>query len=325
MALEILCHVVPRHDIADAQFVADFPNATFRKARTLAEVADAIPSADILIASDSLFTAELADIVRSQGTKLRWIQFTTVGTDAAQSFGLPPHILLTNASGMRAKILATHVMALMLGSMRGLRHCADAQRRKEWDRDRIMPTMLSPEDKTLVIVGLGGIGHEVARKAKAFDMRVIGVSRSAQANEHIDVVVPRAELDTVLPEADVVLLSLPLDANTHHILGADEIALLKPTVIVVNIARGGLIDEEALIDALTRRTIAGAALDVAKTEPPAADSPLWTLDNVLLSPHIGGQTNHARKNPMAELIAENLRRFTSGQTLINLVARANPK
>jgi phosphoglycerate dehydrogenase-like enzyme len=185
-------------------------------------------------------------------SRLKWIQFATVGIDTAKASGLPTNVLLTNVRGLRTGILAGHAIALMLGVMRGFRPYEKFRKKREWGRMEMFPLILTPEGGTMVIIGLGEIGQDIAKKAKGFNMHIIGVSRGAKPEGPIDEVVPREKLHDVLPKADVLMIAMPLDDDTRHYIGAPELDLLKPTAVVVNISRGGVVDEAALI-ALSKR------------------------------------------------------------------------
>jgi phosphoglycerate dehydrogenase-like enzyme len=174
------------------------------------------------------------------------------------------------------------------------------------------------EDATLVIVGFGAIGQEIARKAKAFDMRVITVTRAGRAGPTVDQAVTREQLLEVLPHADVVVLCLPVEPNTIRLFGDAEFTRMKSDALLVNVGRGDLVDEVALIRALTARRIGGAALDVTTVEPLPSDSPLWTFDNVLISPHSAG-CGHDGAERFNTLITENLRRYRAGEPLLGAV------
>lgn len=312
----------PHHDVIDEAFTEKYPGFVFHKVASAAELAQAMPQTDVLITANPQFLPDVSRAVCDHGKKLKWIQFTSVGIDTAVASGLPTGVAITNLRGVRTGVIAGHAITLMLGLMRGL-HVFDRHRRTHnWAREEMSKTVLTTEGKTLVIVGLGDIGRDCARKAKAFNMHVVGISREGQAGGAIDEAFPRTRLRDILPRADVLLLSLPLEADTHHIIGAAEIALLKPSAMIVNIARGALIDEAALVAALVERRIAGAALDVMETEPLPDDSPLWDLDNVLFSPHVGGHSDATSRQALADMIGENLRRFAAGEPLKNLMSAA---
>jgi len=177
-----------------------------------------------------------------------------------------------------------------------------------------------------VILGMGRIGQDIARKAKAFDMEVICVTRApTPAVPEIDRVVSREKVDEVLPTADVVMIAMPLDADTQGFLSAQRIALMKDTAIVVNISRGKVVDEEALARALAEGRIMGAGLDAFAQEPLPAQSPLWDLPNVLMTPHVGGNGGRELWRRMRDLVRDNTRRYLSGAPLKHLVRTPDGK
>lgn len=321
MTIRVTHFLPPRHaSFIDAGFEARFPGMSFHATKTVEELAAAMPGSEILLAGNPQYSPEVAKAVRDGADALKWIQFSSVGTDTAAANGLPPGVTITNASGVRTAVLSAHAIALMLGVMRRFHHSMDQFRRRHWSRDEVSPLTVAPQGKTMVIVGVGEIGRDTARKAKVFGMKTIGVSRAAKTGDGIDEVVPRNRLHDVLPRADVLLLSAPLDAETQHMIGAAELALLKPKAFLVNIARGALIDEPALIAALKARTFAGAAIDVTEVEPIPPDSPLFDLDNLLISPHIGAHSDLDLTQQLADLIAGNLARYQAGEPLHNVVA-----
>lgn len=171
------------------------------------------------------------------------------------------------------------------------------------------------------IVGLGSIGREVARLAKAFGMRVIATRRSAKLisrARYVDILLPREHQIELLSDSDFVVLTLPLTPETRRLIGEKELRAMKSTAYLINVARGGIVDEEALIHALNARWIAGAGLDVFATEPLPADSRLWELPNVIFTPHIGGATEDYVLRA-TKVFHENLRRYLNGKKLLNVV------
>ena len=321
MSLNFSQLVLPVHDVVDDTFKQKFPQVNFRKAWSADELGRIMADTDVLFVNNQSYTPDVAKVVLPNCQRLKWIQFATVGIDGARQSGLPEGVLLSNVRGLRTGILAGHAIALMLGAMRGFRAYETYRARHEWGRLEMFPHILTPDGGTMIIVGLGEIGQDVARKAKAFDMHVIGVSRGAKAEGAIDEVVPRERFHEVLPRADVLLIAMPLDESTRHFIGAREFSLMKPTAILVNISRGGVLDEAALITALKAKTIFGAAMDVTEVEPLPADSPLWEIENVLLTPHLGGRGGEAQKQHLSEILAENLTRFMKGQPLYNQIGR----
>ena len=190
------------------------------------------------------------------------------------------------------------------------------QQAKRWERHAGEEV----RGKVVCVVGLGKVGREVARLARALDARVTGVVRDTRGRSADDLGVDALGtiemLDSLLVEADVVVLATPHTPDTHRLLDARRIALLKPTAVVVNVARGDVVDEAALVDALQAGRLRGAALDVFEQEPLPADSPLWTLPNVLVSPH-SASTVAAENERIVELFCDNLRRYLAGAPLLN--------
>ena len=320
MTLRIAQFVRGYNDVIDAEFLAEFPDVEAAKAGTLEEFADAIQGAEVLHVFNSAFTPEFASLLREKGTALKWIQFTTVGIDIALEAGLPEGVTITNTGDVSQRVLAGHAMALMLGVMRGFHAYEPFRAAHSWAREKMSPEMISPEGATMVILGQGRIGQDIARKAKGFDMEVICVTRApAPAVPFIDRVVARDKAAEVLPLADVVMVAMPLDETTEGFLTAALIGQMKDTAILVNISRGKVVDEAALADALASGRIKGAGLDAFGEEPLGADSPFWDLPNVLMTPHVGGQGGAELRTRLSELIRENTRRYLSGEPLKHVV------
>lgn len=302
-----------------------FPGAELMRVRDHATLAAMMPEAEILIVSNRLYTADNAAIIRANAGKLKWIQFTTSGIDKAQEVGLPSGVVVTNSSGLRAFAVAEHAFALMLGLIRRLPEADAAKREKIWRRDEITPTTGNLNGKHMVLIGLGAIGQEIARKAKAFDMTVTGISRTTDKIPNVDRILPRSELQAAAAAADIVMVAAISNAETDKIVSRAVIGAMKPTAYVFNIARGQLIDEPALIEALQAGKLAGAGLDVAVTEPLPADHPFWTLPNVLITPHIGGSGGQGDSHAgFIKIFIDNLRRWVDGKPLSKVVVERTP-
>jgi len=295
-----------------------FPEVKILTADDDDELRKTMPEADILVTSNRVYVPGPAKIIRDFGKKLKWIQFTTSGIDKAVASGLPEGVPVTNAAGFHANRVAEHAMSLLLAVGRHHYDAFAARPKREWIRDEVTPHMLTLEKATMVLIGLGSIGQSIARKAKAFDMRVIGISRGKGPIDNIDEVRPRERLLETLREADVVMLSAVYDQDTHMILNAAGIAALKPRAIIVNIARGLLIDEPAMIAALKANKIHGAGLDVMTVEPLNAESPLWDMPNVVMTAHSAGAGGD-KTDPIVNIIADNLVLFKAGKPLNKLV------
>jgi phosphoglycerate dehydrogenase-like enzyme len=277
-----------------------------------------IGEADVLVVS-GLWRNDLLP----RAKRLRFIQSIGAGTDQfSRDMLAASGVRLASARGVNARAVAEHVMALILALCRRLPEARDNQAKRVWrgmigDLDRREDELAG---KTLIIVGLGQIGGRLAQLAKAFDMAVIGIRRDPRAGRgHADAVHGMSELDALLPQADVVALTCPLTAETEKLIDADALGRMKPSAYLVNAARGRVVDEPALIDALARRQIMGAALDVTVEEPLHPESPLWAMDHVLITPHTAGETRRYEDNVLA-IMQENLERLWRGETeLLNQV------
>jgi len=255
--------------------------------------------------------------------KLKWLHSTAAGVAQLMYPELRAGgIAVTNASGVHTIPIAEHVLGLLLALARRFPSCFRHQAARHWGQQDIWNEPIRPRElrgATLVIVGLGAIGREVARLARAMGMRVLAVTRSGRpAPELVDRVAPASALDAVLPEADFLVLAAPETPETHHRINAARLARMKPSAFLVNVARGSLVDEPALVAALREHRIAGAALDVAADEPLPESSPLWTLDNCFVTPHLSGASDWLWER-QAELLLDNLDRWFSGRELRNRV------
>ena len=254
--------------------------------------------------------------------KLRWLQLTSAGVDRLlESPILGSGITVTTASGIHAIPIGEYVLGAMLALAKGFPQAMAAQRERAWRP--YLPEEL--HGMTVGIIGLGAIGREVARLARAFGMRVLACRRSCRQPQErppeapeVDLLLPAADLPRLLAEADYVVLAVPLTPETRGLIGRDELAAMKEGARLVNVARGAVVDEEALVEALRSGHLAGAVLDVFQHEPLPADSELWDLPGVLLTPHVSGGTPRYMERAI-ELFCDNLRRYLSGQPLRNVV------
>lgn len=303
-----------------SRLASEFPELDLAVTASAPEVARELGDAEVLVASNRLYVADMVEAVNANAGKLRWIHFTTSGIDKAlKNGGFPKGVLVTNSAGLRAASVAEHALALLLFLARRFRTVETARLRHDWIRDEVTPSVVSLRDRTLVILGLGAIGREVARKARAFDMRVVGVSRAYQPDGLVDEVYPRERAKEALAQADAVVVSLPSTPETRGFLDADKLSAMKNTAFVVNVSRGDLINEGDLIAACRAGAIAGAGLDVTTVEPTPADSPLWGLENVVLTPHIAGTGSDDREELYA-MLTENLRLWLAGKPLARQVS-----
>ena len=255
---------------------------------------------------------------------LRWIAYWSAGLDGKLSPAiLERNLFLTNASGVHGPNIAEHVLMFMLMFTRRMEFHLRSQIAGVWNRDPAERRFGADElaGQTLGIVGLGRIGEALTARAKAFEMRVIATKRNPKARYEASIV-PDAlyspeDLPRLLAEADHICIAVPYSPETHHLINAEMLGHIRPSAYLYNIARGKVIDEAALIAALQSSRIAGAGLDVFEQEPLPADSPLWQMENVLITPHVSGITPHYFAR-FARLFAANLKRYLNQQPLQNL-------
>ena len=285
------------------------------------ELADAMRTAEVLFGFWGNTLVEMypnPQILRKQAPNLRWVQLTSAGVDRAARSGLVgSEIMVTNASGVHATPIGEYVLCVMLMFCKGAPAFVRAQERREWSR--FMARELY--GKTVGIVGYGHIGEGVAHLAKAFGCRIIATRRSVTqrtSTDLVDELLPAAALPELLAQSDFVVLAVPLTKETRHMIGEAELRAMKPSGVLINIARGAVVDTEALVRALKEGWIAGAGLDVFEQEPLPPESELWSLENVIMSPHISGGTEIYNQRAVA-IFCENLRRYLAGEPLMNLV------
>jgi phosphoglycerate dehydrogenase-like enzyme len=313
----IICFAHPAYQMK-ATFDALNTGIRNFEVRDRADLDRRIGEADVLVASELWHDGLIAN-----ASRLRFIQSINSGTDEYATTALAARgIRLASAAGSNAHAAAEHAMGMILSMARRFPEARDNQARVHW-RGMIGDFARREDElggKTLAIIGLGRIGGRLARLAKAFDMKVIGFRRdpSLGAGE-ADAVYTLATLREHLPQADFIALTCPLTPETVRVINANALGAMRRSAFLINVARGGCIDEAALIDALRDGVIAGAALDCTDPEPPVANSPLWTMPNVFLTPHTGGETTRYEAK-VIEILMENLDRLWRGEmTLRNQI------
>lgn len=296
---------------------AEFPQHTFTRADSDDETLQAIPSADVA------FSSRITQPHLAAAPRLRWIHSPAAGVGAMlfpEMLSSP--VVMTNSRGNSSVTIAEHVIAVTLSLLRNLPLAQRRQTERVWAQNEFDAgaTIRTLRGARVLVVGLGSIGSETARLAVAFGAEVVGLRRRPELDgpDGMISVLSPASLHHELPRADAVILSAPQTSQTRHLIGDRELFLMKPDAILVNVSRGKLVDEAALVRALGGGRLRGAALDVFEHEPLDAASPLWGRPDVLITPHVSGF--HAGYWPEAtRLFAENLRRFVAGQPLENLV------
>jgi D-2-hydroxyacid dehydrogenase (NADP+) len=295
----------------DERFGARDSGIASFEVRDGASLAARIGEADVLVISGLWQNSVLENAAR-----LSYIQSIGAGTDQFPRDDLAKRgIRLASARGVNYRAVSEHALALILALARRLPEARDNQAKRQWRG--MIGDLAGREDelggKVLAVVGLGQIGGRVAELARAFDMHVIGLRRDAASGGPADEVRPMSDLKAVLPKADYVALCCPLTPETENLIDGAALALMKPSAYLVNVARGRVVDEAALVEALDSRRIAGAGLDVTVEEPLPATSPLWGMAQVLITPHTAGETRRYEDN-VIEILEDNLARLWRGET-----------
>ncbi|HBE28364.1 MAG TPA: D-2-hydroxyacid dehydrogenase [Ktedonobacter sp.] len=266
----------------------------------------------------------MPDNWRALAPHLRWLQCSGAGVDGLQPTGVldsDSGVIVTTATGIHATTISEYVFGSMLMFNRNWPEMMRLQVRHIWPRSANWYNLSRRElmDQTLAIIGLGHIGRRVAHLGRAFGMRVLATRRSVSEGEQdpdVDQLYPMERLHDVLRESDYIVLAVPLTPETDKLIGEPELRVMRNNAYLVNVARGRVIDEAALIRALREGWIGGAGLDVATVEPLSSNSPLYTMPNVILTPHISGVSVHYDER-LTKLFADNLRRYRAGETLRN--------
>ena len=291
------------------------PQLTFGYARTEQEALRVCGEAAILLA----MAHEVSDALVSRMPKLRYLCALSAGTDRLETLtALKPDVLVTSSRGIHGPQMSELAFLSMIALSRDFARMQRNQHAHRWER---WPQRLIFA-KTAVIVGIGPIAEELAARCAAFGMRVIGVSDARESAAHFERLMKRSRLREAAALADFMIVLVPLSAATRHMIDEGVLAAMKPNSILINLARGPVVDEQALIRALRANRIGGAGLDVFETEPPADGSPLWDMPNVIITPRIGGMSD-VYASQVLPLVVHNLHCFTLGRLgeMMNIVRR----
>ncbi len=303
-------------------------------------LADPNRVADLLASDTEVLLATFPPVSAEGFPALRWFQSSSAGIDRVVPTPLwKSPVRITTTSGLHAITVGEYTLGLMIALARDFPGFYDHQRRACWPQHPRPAYEQFPgrdlRGATVLIIGYGSIGRQVARLARAVGMRVLAIKRDPSVlldrgyvfpgtgdpqGELPERIVGPDQLASVLPEAEFIIVAAPATSGTRHLIGAREFAAMRPDAIFINVARGELVDENALHAALANRRIAAAGLDVVATEPLPAESPLWRLDNVIISPHVAG-CSPRYDDYVFEIFAENLRRYLANEPLLNEVDR----
>ncbi len=286
----------------------------------LADMPPHVQDADVLVIQDPRGAdgRNIAAELKKPGCKVKWVQIVSAGFEGLTAHAPPAHIQITNQGGAVAPVVAEHAMASILAMARQIPAICRNSARHAWEKDFAIPVM-SVERKTLVIVGHGNIGRHLARRAKAFDMRVLAVSRSKIDDPNVDEAFGLADLHKALALADAVAVCIALSASTRGIFGAAEFAACKKGAMFTNVSRGETVDQTALKAALENGQIGFAFIDVTTPEPLPSEDPLWSAPNIVIGPHTAGAGSLHTGDRVGAMVAENVRRFVAGEPLLHLI------
>ena len=299
------------------------PGAELQVTTSLEETLAALPGAQALalVHGPQDEARQVFAALRAPGNTVKWMHFISAGREGYEELGWPPGIAVSYAGGAVSPAVAEHAMALMLALARRVPDMLQVvMARRAWDRTLVAPKARPLEGSTLAIVGYGHIGRELARRARAFDMRVIAVARNPQPDPLLDQALPLASLHAALRQADFVAVCVALTPETTHLLDDAAFAACKPGALVVNVARGPVLDQPALVRALQSGHLGGAGVDVSDPEPLPPDDPLWDCPNLIVSPHFAGSGSPRSIARLAEGVADNLQRLIAGQPLQHVVS-----
>ncbi|KOP71218.1 2-hydroxyacid dehydrogenase [Bacillus sp. FJAT-21945] len=261
---------------------------------------------------------EMEGMISGHQSKLCWLQAWSAGVNSLPLQELEAkNILTTSANGVHAYPISETIFALMLALTRKIHTYVKNQQTKKWDHAGLN---LELHGKTIAILGIGAIGKETAKIAKAFGMKVIGFRHSGKPEEYVDIMYTLQHLNEVLSQCDYVVVTLPYTKETHHLFGTEQFNMMKPSSFFINIGRGSIVVEPDLIKALQDGEISGAGLDVFEKEPLDEESPLWEHENVIITPHTSGSTEHYTKRVIEDIFIPNLKSYIQRETpAINLV------
>ena len=307
---ETILNLLPLHEGEREEFEAIAPDAAHVYARSSTVTPEQLAAATVI------FGWPRAESMK-QAVSLKWFQTMWAGTEEYAGF-LPEGILFTSSSGSNSRSVAEHMLTGLMAVCRRLPAYLDSQRAHVWKDEGPMKTILGG---TVLVLGAGNVGSTFAGLCQGLGAKTIGLKRTVTGPvAGFDEVRPMDELDALLPQADVVALTLPHSPQTAGLMNTDRIARMKDDAILISAGRGSVLDQDALVRAMTAGKLWGAALDVTDPEPLPENSPLWDVPNLLLTPHVaGGLRLEITRRKCVEMAQENLRRYLAGEPLKNLV------
>ena len=312
--INVLIVYAPGFEFTDDQvktLKAEYPQCAF-------EISDNDSVTDAQLEKAEVLVGFPNPAVLKKAKHLKWLHLSSIGVDkhVDQSLYASPDVMLSNSSGTYGHPISEHIVGLMVALARNFKFFMLNQPKALWEKKMANKDMFG---STVLIVGLGDVGSQVAQRLQGFGMHIIGVKRTMGPKPaYVDELYTSADLNTLLPKADFVVLSLAATPDTVHIMSKERLALMRKDAYLINIGRGTLIDQNALYEALKTKQIAGAAIDVSTPEPLPEDNPLWGLDNLIITPHCSGKSPTTSLRQFA-IFKEELGRYVEGQKPKNLI------
>ena len=303
-----------------AGVAAAFPTVRFIRIDDDDALGRHAPELEVLLTVGFRYTASAAKILRDGAPALKWIQWANAGIDTLLRHGIPPGVAVTYAPTVWGPTVAEHAVAMLLGLARRFPDLERDRAAAAWNRADRAAAMVSLDGMLVLCLGFGAIGRSAAQRLRPFGARIVAFARSARQDPDAEAILGLDRLDDFLPQADAVVIALPSAPGCRGLLDRRRLASMKPSAILINVARGDIVDEDALADALSAGRLSGAGLDVFSTEPLPSDRRLWRAPNTILSPHLGGYGGKAYER-LADLLRTNLERYLSGRTLLHPIVR----
>jgi phosphoglycerate dehydrogenase-like enzyme len=290
------------------------PDVRLIEAKSIDDLLAATRAADVLAISDPVKDEGrlLASALVAADCRVKWIQVLSAGFDGLAKHGVPKAIMVSTQGGALSVPVAEHAMALLLALTRQISVVSSRSAAGEWNRT-FAPPLITLEGRHALIVAMGHVGRQVAKRLRAFDVHITGASRSGDLLEHADEGVRLDDLAVAIPRADIIMVCAALTDATRGLIGRRTLSVLKPGALLVNVARGELLDQDALLDALKEHRLAGAALDVTVPEPLPKDNALWSAGNVIITPHVAGAGSPRAMGRIAKTLGDNLDRYLRGE------------
>ena len=306
--------LIEGHD-AIAAVAHDFPKVQFVRIDDTPTLRANAHDLEGLIVFGFRYGDEVVSILRNEAPSLKWIQWANAGIDTLLRHGYPRNVAITYAPTVWGSTVAEHAVALLLGIARQFPRLERDRVRSQWQRHELSKTLASIEGRIVILMGLGPIGRGIAQRLRGFGTRVIAVASTSRDDPDVETVLSLDRLDEVLPSADALVIAIPSSSATRGIIDRRRLGTMKRSAILVNVARGDIVDEIAMAEALAEGSLAGAGLDAFSREPLPANHPFWGLSNVILSPHVAGNGGPAYER-LAALLRDNLGRYLSGEQLL---------